>query len=713
MVQGPPRSDLPPRGHSRREKRHRHIARTPRFYRRCDQITEGLLYAMIVFAPWAFGATQSWAIWVMNIVGYALGTLLLGKWLIRWLTDYSPARWGDDRSRWATGLLAGLTVLLLAWSLTSAVNARATVHYAQMEFAYRDQYVPWLPHSYHAPATWFEFWRYLGLACTFWALRDWVLGKTRRERLGHKDKPEPDEPVAENETAAPDLSGRLPMRLRRLLWVLCLNGALLALEGILQRLDNTNKLLWLVEPRYNTSSESQFGPYAYRSNAAQYLNMLWPVCLGLWWALRQEARRGGSATNRVGASPDVMLLPCAVIIAAAPIFSMSRGAMLITIGTVPAVAAVFFLAVWRDRSRWAWIMPLALAGCMAALGAVAWPAIKPRLYGQRTAYPLQGVASLNEFTLRCVFRLPELPLRDVAVLCGLSGYEIAWNGTPPGVGLSLYPNGALYLGFAGPHLTSTRLGLLDRIPTNHVGQVVDIVVRREREPRLYLNATAMGSESTNQLPFLVTNAVAGAYLRLEPSSQALASPPALVSVYDQALPESEIQGLYRRVMEGQFASSRDPRLTPPLIELGYDEIHTPALLLDQMSGRREIYAVSRRMAADHPWLGSGPGTFGPLYGVYRPNASEDWAWYAHNDWLETRITFGLVGIALVLLALMVAVASAFLPAGLPLPGTSIGLVWVGMAGCLIHALYDFPFQIHSVTALFLVLACLSSIRSRK
>src|SRR6266550_1231369 len=77
--------------------RHRHVSRlrTPKAHQICDGITEGVLYGMIVFAPWAFGATERWSIWTMNVGGYVLGLLLASKWLIRWRSAYEPVRWGD------------------------------------------------------------------------------------------------------------------------------------------------------------------------------------------------------------------------------------------------------------------------------------------------------------------------------------------------------------------------------------------------------------------------------------------------------------------------------------------------------------------------------------------------------------------------------------------------------------------------------------------
>ena len=70
--------------------------RTPPAYRLCDGITEVLLYFGVVFAPWAFGATERWSIWTLNAAGYALGLALIAKWWMRWRRGYRPTRWGED-----------------------------------------------------------------------------------------------------------------------------------------------------------------------------------------------------------------------------------------------------------------------------------------------------------------------------------------------------------------------------------------------------------------------------------------------------------------------------------------------------------------------------------------------------------------------------------------------------------------------------------------
>lgn len=65
------------------------------YYRICDRLTEAVIYFMVIFSPWAFGSTQPWAVAVMNCAGSLLGLLLVGKWVIRRLSGYRPARWGE------------------------------------------------------------------------------------------------------------------------------------------------------------------------------------------------------------------------------------------------------------------------------------------------------------------------------------------------------------------------------------------------------------------------------------------------------------------------------------------------------------------------------------------------------------------------------------------------------------------------------------------
>ena len=479
-------------------------------YRLCDALSGVLISAMLVFSPWAFGTTQPWSIWSMNGAAYVLGGLLLVKLFIRQLKGYPALRWetfslsaGPQSShrnglkRRLTRLLAGLTLGFLAYCLTAALNAAATYHPETRLFEYH-AYLRWLPHSFDAHRTWFYLWMYLGLAAAFWAVVDWLYGMTANEERAARNWTE-DDPG--------NHSGRLPARLRWLLWLLCLNGALLGLEGILQRVSGSDKLLFLVQPHVVPSGEFHFGAYAYRSNAAQYFNLLWPVCLGFWWTLQRTADRRSPAHH--------WLLLAAAIMAACPIISSSRAGALVAAGLL--VAGVIYLTT---------VSLLAPAG--------------PR-----------------------------------------------------------------------PWLTPALLGI-----------------------------------------FLVSAAGLGWYFG-----------------WDLLAPRLE-------QLPGGYAS------------------------------REEMFNDARPMAADYPVFGTGPGTFATVFQLYRISHATYWPEQLHNDWLETRITFGWVGLGLLLTALLCVAIRRFAPGGLR-GGRRIGvLAWLALGGCLVHAIFDFPLQIHSTLLLFLVLCAL-------
>ena len=172
---------------------HRSRNRTPKLYRWADIGSEALVYFTIVFGPWAFGTVHDWAITTMNFANYGIGLLLLTKWIIRGKTDYQPARWtsqsesdgesGHPKRDWRTKTVACLTVYMLGYILVSILNARSTYNWDFNFFEYEETYIKWLPHTYDKAATIQSFYNFLALACCFWGLRDWLLGKTRTERI--------------------------------------------------------------------------------------------------------------------------------------------------------------------------------------------------------------------------------------------------------------------------------------------------------------------------------------------------------------------------------------------------------------------------------------------------------------------------------------------------------------------------------------------------
>jgi O-antigen ligase len=132
--------------------------------------------------------------------------------------------------------------------------------------------------------------------------------------------------------------------------------------------------------------------------------------------------------------------------------------------------------------------------------------------------------------------------------------------------------------------------------------------------------------------------------------------------------------------------------------------------LGRMSGRKLIYADTARMAQDFAVFGSGAETFAPLYYFYRKKDPE-WNAYVHDDYLETRVTFGTVGFVIILMIFLAVWLVPFFGNGIPAPPEFFLLIGVAMVGILAHAKFDLPFQIYSIHSQFVLLcAVLTSLK---
>ena len=113
-----------------------------------------MLMAMVIFSPWTFGGWPKWSTWTMNGGGYALALLYFVKLVIRRQTGFRPERCGGRQPSVIRYGLGAITILLLAWCLVSAFNARAVVDLDRLALVYKPQWIDWLPHSYDEPASW-------------------------------------------------------------------------------------------------------------------------------------------------------------------------------------------------------------------------------------------------------------------------------------------------------------------------------------------------------------------------------------------------------------------------------------------------------------------------------------------------------------------------------------------------------------------------------
>jgi O-antigen ligase len=448
--------------------------------------SEALIIFAVVFSPWAFGSTEDWAIRVMNGTGFALGILWLLKlgWRRRSAAVRAASGFAIEPPAPAfeplfQNLLLCSIALLLLYCLIGAWNARVVYHLWWLE--YRPA-VSWLPHSYDQQRSWDFFWKMLGLAGLFCGARDWLL-------------------------SAHSWPGRLPVRLQRLLWILAASGVLLAVEGLAQRFSGQNKLLWLVEPGINKTPDTQFGPFAYRANAAEYFNLLWPVLLAFWLYLKTTARR--TPATFWGRHKRKILLPAMLLIALCPAVALSRAGALVLLASLFAAGIIVWIAL-RRTSRRLW------------LGMV-----------------LAGVALLGAGSL----------------------------------------------------------------------------------------------------------------------------------------------------LEGNALLARFQQLNP-----GYGDL-----------SRASLNVLGQQMAADNQPFGVGPGAFTSQYQFYRLSFQDAWPAQMHNDWLEALITLGWIGLLLSLLPFLLILGRCFLPGGIQIRLPVVALFWVALAGCLVHAVVDFPFQIESILVLFTLL----------
>lgn len=113
---------------------------------------------------------------------------------------------------------------------------------------------------------------------------------------------------------------------------------------------------------------------------------------------------------------------------------------------------------------------------------------------------------------------------------------------------------------------------------------------------------------------------------------------------------------------------------------------------DPFQGRREIARSTLAMIESRPWQGYGLGTFSAVYPAYATFDTGKIVEHAHNDWLEWASEGGL-GFAAVWMVLCVWSVSQ-----------AIRVSWaLGVAGCFLHALVDYPFARLGVSVWALIL----------
>ena len=679
----------------------------PALHRLADTAVGFILLGLVVFTPWALGTTVPWAVGTLNAGGYALGGLWVLQRCLRGRGGYvRPSCETGAKRPWRIGL-GVLTVLILAWCLTSAVNARAPAGGNGNGAGMVSGYVPWLPRSYDAAGSWRAFWMYLGLAATFWAARDWLTGLDPRERR-----------QLERGTTRQDRAGAsglapVPRRLELLLRVLGVNGALVALVALAQVMQGTDLLLGLFPDPLGRGGGAHFGPFPYRNNGAAFVNLLWPVCLAVWWLGRQGGHGSHRRVAQVGGSPRMLLVPAAVVMLACPAVFDSRGGTLVGVACAIALLALLGFTSGTHRLRTVAVgaaIVLAAGGLGAWLG---WDRLKFRLLPHEWVLET-GRDTLGDFSLACELDLVAWRPPYLLVRAGFSDSHTAAYGSPRSISLALQKSQSLDLAWMDDLGRAQTLASVPGFRSNYAGRAVCVVVVKRGsaghifvDGRLATGPPVSGSARAGA-PLLVPARYLWAHAKSGPYN-AYHDTIRRLTLFDRALSASEV-ATFSAAAAGNAAGrefvSGDLK---PTLAVDLQRFSLSRWWRGMVADRRDLQELARRVcAAAPPFLGTGPGTFEGMFRVHpaRPEALVDLR--VHNDWLETRLTFGWGGFCLVLLALATALGMGLSRDGIPARDGLACFLAVSIAGCLLHAWQDFPLQNPAVLLVFLLLVCACS-----
>ena len=674
---------------------HRSRNRAPKPYRWADIGTEALIYFTIVFGPWAFGTVHDWAITIMNLANYGIGLLLLAKWGIRWKTGYQPARWtsqsknGEENAPlkrdWRTKTVGFLTLYMLGYILISILNARSTYNWDFNFFEYEETYIKWLPHTYDKAATIQSLCNFLGLACCFWGVRDWVLGKTRTERMESTSEEDDSQHMFQEEIAVPSI----PNRLKKLLWLLCISGGLLALIGLVQRLDGTAKLLWILERERFGSPTQGFGPFGYRGNGASYINMILPLAVGFLIWMMQYAKSVRMKTGRKSGESHFTLIPAICMMIAAPFISLSRGGFVV-LGymLLMGITWVLFnrnLLKGRQKAGLGIILLMGI-GLSYYIG---WKPLLKRLNSQNLWYETQIEAPNYGDKITYISDLPAPPYdRDHTLFMITDSQSGKFRKSY--FQANLYKNGTLrallYDYSTKSHIYTTYTNLTEVLES---GSLELEITRNSEGIKSIANETALiGIEKRSG--------------KNPPTWNHPVIPNEILVYKKTTLKKGEPDLKSRLLTVEPIASEASPDQNKESIQLTLDDHWSFKQVLSNSNSRDRIYEDSLRMAKDYRMLGCGSGAWGTVYYLYH-DADEVWDAWVHCDWLEYWINFGFFGTIPGFVLLILTSVSFKAKSGITSHTWMRTALNLAITGCLLHALFDFHLQVVSIMHLFIIL----------
>lgn len=327
----------PPRNHSRRPfepsavQAFRGELRTSAALHPLETALLVIVAALLCFTPWALGTMHVWSQWT----AFGLAVCAFGISLVRRSYRGELAPEGDFRLiMWPKLVrfpLFWLGLLFLGYILCQALNpAWVYVREGNLWWLRRVPEITWLPAGMETPFADMNAWRELLVYGTAWLVvcALWV-GVTRRATI------------------------------QRLFTIVAINGTVLALLGILQKVTHAKSILWGAITA--NAAGGFFSTLIYKNHAGAYFNLVLMLATGLlyWHFARAERRLDRS-------SPAPVFAFCTVLLGLSVLLSNSRGAMILMMGFTLVAFIVFVVrcTLSRNEGRSPWVMVF-LCGVLA------------------------------------------------------------------------------------------------------------------------------------------------------------------------------------------------------------------------------------------------------------------------------------------------------------------------------------------------------------
>jgi len=114
-----------------------------------------------------------------------------------------------------------------------------------------------------------------------------------------------------------------------------------------------------------------------------------------------------------------------------------------------------------------------------------------------------------------------------------------------------------------------------------------------------------------------------------------------------------------------------------------------------LEARTDYWRGAIRIIQDHPWVGTGPGTFGSIYPLYKTALTEE-AQAVHNTFLQMWSDSGVLAFIAFAMLWIVAVRDAFRLARQRVGDAAAAAVCGALAGWTVHGLVDFDLYVPGV-----------------